>query len=186
MGLHWVAELADFNFSLKYRPGKMNKDADMLCRNPVSIGECEKWCTKEINSENVKILMTSSKEIACSGISINELKWVEKTLVQQIENVDLIEKQKGDLVAGPVYKVVAIGRRRNKLVWVKCGWKSKVLLQQFSKLSIAEDGLLRRRTNKYTQIYTNSPTRSISQRPRRGSSMQEVFKKPETEEDIHL
>ena len=57
----------------------MNKDADGLSRNPVSIGECEKWCTKEIHSENVKILMTSSKEISCSGISINELEWVEKT-----------------------------------------------------------------------------------------------------------
>ena len=152
VGLRWVAELADFNFSLKYRPGKMNKDADGLSRNPVSIGECEKWCTKEINSENVKILMTSSKEIACSGISIKELEWVGKTSVQQIENVDLIGKQKGDLVVGPVYKAVAIGKRPNKEVWVKLGRKSKVLLQQFSKLSIAEDGLLRRRTDKYTQI----------------------------------
>ena len=151
-GLRWVEELADFNFSLKYRPGKMNKDADGLSRNPVSIGECEKWCTKEINSENVKILMTSSKEIACSGIPINELEWVEKTSVQQIKNVDLIEKQKGNLVVGPVYKAVAIGKQPNKEVWLKSGRKSKVLLQQFSKLSIAEDGLLRRRTDKYTQI----------------------------------
>ena len=152
MGLRWVAELADFNFSIKYRPGKMNKDADGLSRNPVSIEESEKWCTKEINTENVKILMTSPKEIACSGISIKELEWVEKIGVKQIENVDLIEKQKGDSVVGPVYKAVAIGTRPKKEVWGKLDRKSKVLLQQFTKLSITEDGILKRKTDKYTQI----------------------------------
>ena len=91
----------------------MNKDADGLSRNPMSIEESEK-CTKEINTENVKILMTSPKEIACSGISIKELEWVEKIGVNRIENVDLIEKQKGDSVVGPVYKAVAIGTRPKK------------------------------------------------------------------------
>ena len=90
----------------------MDKDADGLSRNPMSIEESEKWCTKEINTENVKILMTSPKEIACSGISIKE--WVEKIRVKRIENVDLIEKQKGDSVVGPVYKAVAIGTRPKK------------------------------------------------------------------------
>ena len=150
--LCWVAELADFNFSIKYRPGKMNKDADGLSRNPVSIEESEKWHTKEINTENVKILMTSPKEIACSGISIKELEWVEKIGVKRIENVDLIKKQKGDSVVGPVYKAVAIGTRTKKEVWGKLDRKSKVLFQQFSKLRITEDGILRRKTDKYTQI----------------------------------
>ena len=95
----------------------MNKDADGLSRNPVSIEESVKWCTKEINTENVKILMMSPKEIACSGISIKELEWVEKIGVKRIENVDLIEKQKGDSVVGPVYKAVAIGTRPKKEVW---------------------------------------------------------------------
>ena len=114
VGLRWMAELADFNFSIKYRPGKMNKDADMLIRNPVSIQESGKWCTEEINTENVKILMMSPKEIACSGISIKELEWVEKRGVKRIENVDLIEKQKGDSVVEPVYKAVATGTRPKK------------------------------------------------------------------------
>ena len=29
-GLRWVNELADFNFTIKYRPGKVNTDADTL------------------------------------------------------------------------------------------------------------------------------------------------------------
>lgn len=31
-GSRWVAELADFNFTIKYRPDKENMDADFLFR----------------------------------------------------------------------------------------------------------------------------------------------------------
>lgn len=34
-GQRWVAELADFNFTIKYRPGKTNADADGLSRIPM-------------------------------------------------------------------------------------------------------------------------------------------------------
>ena len=33
--LRWVAELADFRFTIKYRPGKYNSGADGLSRMPV-------------------------------------------------------------------------------------------------------------------------------------------------------
>lgn len=36
-GHRWVGELADFNFDIKYRPGKNNIDADTLSRFPVSL-----------------------------------------------------------------------------------------------------------------------------------------------------
>lgn len=36
-GHRWVAELADFHLTLKYRPGKENVDADSLSRMPVDI-----------------------------------------------------------------------------------------------------------------------------------------------------
>ena len=36
-GHRWVAELADFNFTIKYRPGKTNTDADVLSRMPLDL-----------------------------------------------------------------------------------------------------------------------------------------------------
>ena len=36
-GHRWVAELADFTFTIKYRPGKINQDADTLSRMPLNI-----------------------------------------------------------------------------------------------------------------------------------------------------
>ena len=32
--MHWIGELADFNFTIHYRPGKANVDADALSRMP--------------------------------------------------------------------------------------------------------------------------------------------------------
>ena len=33
-GQKWVAQLSDFNFSIVYRPGKKNQDADVMSRYP--------------------------------------------------------------------------------------------------------------------------------------------------------
>ena len=38
-GQRWVNELADYNFSIKYRPGKVNRDADCLSRAPLDIAK---------------------------------------------------------------------------------------------------------------------------------------------------
>ena len=44
-GYRWVAALADFNFSVKYRPGHANIDADFHSRMPTNIVKF-KECTK--------------------------------------------------------------------------------------------------------------------------------------------
>ena len=36
-GLRWVADLAEFNFTIKYRPGKENVDADSFSRKPFRV-----------------------------------------------------------------------------------------------------------------------------------------------------
>ncbi len=36
-GCRWVAELADFQFTIRYRPGHVNIDADTLSRLPLDI-----------------------------------------------------------------------------------------------------------------------------------------------------
>ena len=38
-GHRWVAELADFDFSIKYRPGKIHKDADTMSRLPLKVDD---------------------------------------------------------------------------------------------------------------------------------------------------
>ena len=47
----WVAELADFQFSIKYRPGTANGDADGLSRMSVNMDQYMSTCTQAILPE---------------------------------------------------------------------------------------------------------------------------------------
>lgn len=50
-GQRWVAELADFNFTIKYRPGKSNADVDGLSRMTLDIDGFILQCMEEVSHE---------------------------------------------------------------------------------------------------------------------------------------
>lgn len=52
-GQHWVAELADFNFTIKYRPGKTNADTDGLSRMPIGFKGYMSRCTQTVSQDAV-------------------------------------------------------------------------------------------------------------------------------------
>lgn len=52
-GQHWVAELADFNFTIKYRPGKTNANADGLSRMPLDFEDYMNSCTQTVTQDAV-------------------------------------------------------------------------------------------------------------------------------------
>ena len=47
----WVAELSDFHFTVKYRPGTTNKDADSLSRIHSDIKQYMDSCTEQVDPE---------------------------------------------------------------------------------------------------------------------------------------
>ena len=53
-GHRWVSELADFSFTIKYRPGHSNKDADALSRLPMDIDSHMKLCTENVSQGDIK------------------------------------------------------------------------------------------------------------------------------------
>lgn len=57
-GHRWVAQLADFNFAIKYRPGKSKADADGLSRMPLDINSFMSQCTEEIRRNTISVTMT--------------------------------------------------------------------------------------------------------------------------------
>ncbi|RXN05991.1 Retrovirus-related Pol poly from transposon [Labeo rohita] len=52
-GCRWVSELADFHFTIRYRPGKENIDADSLSRMPADLETTMRECTEEFSSDCV-------------------------------------------------------------------------------------------------------------------------------------
>ena len=62
-GLRWVAELSDYNFTIKYHPGKSNVDADYLSCRPAEINNFIQQCTEEC--PNIKQHTLSFKCFLC-------------------------------------------------------------------------------------------------------------------------
>ena len=86
-GYRWVAELSNFNFAIKYRPGKLNGDADGLSRRPMNseemskaIGEMEKNCSETIGLEQLDkamALKVNSDPTTCTeAVDVNLLELV--------------------------------------------------------------------------------------------------------------
>ena len=76
-GLRWVGELADFNFNIKYRPGKCHIDADSFSRMPFDINKYMPECTESISEETVKTMYQSQAlhglAPKCKLINMHEL-----------------------------------------------------------------------------------------------------------------
>ena len=60
-GMRWVSEFWDFDFKVKYRPGKISLDCDCLLRNPAE----HKFSsyTEKTNWGNIKILTNSISNV---------------------------------------------------------------------------------------------------------------------------
>ncbi len=58
-GIRWVGELAEYNFTIHYRPGKKNGDADGLSRMPIEIDKLIRECTEEADSDRIHATVQS-------------------------------------------------------------------------------------------------------------------------------
>ena len=57
-GERWLSELAEYNFTTKYRPGVVNKDADCMSRLPLDIEGYMRDCTEEIPADAFRAIMS--------------------------------------------------------------------------------------------------------------------------------
>ena len=75
-GMRWVSELADYEFTIKYRPGKKGRDADGLSRNPSTIEELERVCTGICDPERMAAVMSVPEVNLCQAVSIDQLEFI--------------------------------------------------------------------------------------------------------------
>lgn len=64
-GHRWLAALATYDFSVQYKPGKHNLDADVLSRYPTSAVDLDEWT--EVSESAVKAVCQMN---SCSEISV--------------------------------------------------------------------------------------------------------------------
>ncbi len=110
VGHQWVGELSDFQFDIKYRPGKVNIDADTLSRLPLDIEVYESECTEELPMGAIQAAWEGShvsarKDVAWVAalfISTVDESQQPSTVLPTIEQNELIQAQKDDPVISQV------------------------------------------------------------------------------------
>lgn len=68
-----MAELGDFHFTIRYRPGKNNNDVDGLSWMLLSIKNYMNICTRAVSGETVSTLMENvkvEKGDPCQGVEV--------------------------------------------------------------------------------------------------------------------
>lgn len=80
-GHRWVAEMADFNFEIRYKPGLANKNADGLSRMPLDIDRYMSSCSNQMSKEDIEAVF-----LALTALENGETAWV--TSLAQNEQPD--------------------------------------------------------------------------------------------------
>ncbi len=157
-GHRWLAALATYDFSLQYKPGKHNMDADVLSRYPTSAAVADEW--KEIPQSAVKAVCqvascsqgneSSTRLIDQLGVSPQIIPPLYVCPVQLITDqtdgfavADLRCAQEQDPVIGHVKKEVESG---SILSMPKSSDPAVVLMQRQGKNLIVRHQLLYRMT----------------------------------------
>lgn len=161
-GHRWVAQLADFNFSIKYRPGRYNADADGLSRMPLDIDTFMQQCTEEISQEAISA--------SVEGVSVQKgipLAWVSAVKVEMLSLLadspppdlsepltpkQLLESQERDPVIGPILQAKRINQAPTARSMSSEHPDVRALLRQWSKLYLNPDGVLYRRSGNRNQL----------------------------------
>lgn len=160
-GHRWVAELADYNFTIKYRPGKMNIDADVLSRMPLDIHKYMRDCTEEVPRDVMDATLDVVREqakgtipwITAIGADIRTHEPTLKDLnLKPFSSREIREAQHLDSAINRViyYKTLGPKPGRGQLKNEPHGVTN--LMREWTKLEIDEHGILRRRTSSKVQL----------------------------------
>ena len=153
-GLRWIADFANYQFSIRYRSGKKHLDADHLSRNVIDdFIELKGSVDKYVEVEDINVVLTSAfrKEKLIDYVMVESVEVKCDGKFEKIGKKDLIDEQKEDKVIATVYKMRENGMKL-KICEKKCMNKeSIILMKQTRKLSI-EEGVLVRKMAKFKHI----------------------------------
>uniref|UniRef100_A0A3P9MR97 Gypsy retrotransposon integrase-like protein 1 n=1 Tax=Oryzias latipes TaxID=8090 RepID=A0A3P9MR97_ORYLA len=156
-GCRWVAELADFHFTVKYRPGKENIDADSLSRMPLDMEVFMEECSQEMLYDVIGATTEAVKnQDICSavwsmGLSSTTTTPTDKSITQL--TIDQINAdQRKDQIIGVIIHHKLAGQKPTSSQLKGLSPKVTCLLREWDKLHIDETGVLYRETLNRKQL----------------------------------
>ncbi len=153
-GQRWVSELSEHNFTVKYRPGVINRDADCLSRIPLNIEKYEGLCREEFDPDAFRALV--------AGVSVqgkDEEAWLVNTCMVDVVVPEFLDEgkitletiktaQDEDKVITKVKKLLKVPPRD----WGKVEPAVRELLHHKKKLVVDESGILRRGSGSSSRV----------------------------------
>jgi transposase InsO family protein len=158
-GHRWVAELADFHFTIKYRPGKSNADADALSRMPLDIDSFRTQCTSEISPTHLSATIDAIK-----ADNSDHCPWIgaltastsspddSVTSSHHITKEQLRAAQRDDATVGPVIQFLEKGHRPSRQTKMTEQPNTVALLREWDKLELNSEGILHRESGDRKQL----------------------------------
>ena len=155
-GYRWVAELADFNFDIKYKPGKANTDADTLSRLPLDferyMAECTLGTTPAAIHATVKAIKAQQAGLAWVSAIMSPLPQNSPQTHQDVAQQEMADAQCADPGIGPVLRYVMQKRRPRKQERAGEHRDVTALLREWAKLTLRDGVLYRKRGSHYQLI----------------------------------
>ena len=154
----WLNELSDVNFIIKYRLGKTNTDAGTMSRLPFDIERYIESCNQKISPEEIMVVMVGATNQRNNGetwIVTSNVLTILDTLETCLTTKDGIlvskkkiqQEQEADLAIGKIMKFLKTGETGEDN-----SPQVKALLKKKNRLTVGEDGILRRMVDNITQI----------------------------------
>ena len=150
-GHRWVADLANYNFNILYRPGKDNKDADALSRRP--------WYHEEEEVKKATMIDAPILSATLQGTMCPTAGYIEQMVgsVQALDDIsdephgeigceidDWSSAQREDIILREVVDQVEDQTFKNRIVRDQDEPEMKLLIKQKSALHLREKVLYRR------------------------------------------
>lgn len=157
-GCRWVAELADFHFTVKYRPGKENVDADSLSRMPLDIETFMRECSEEMPYNVIGAAMQAvenqdESSVSWSmGVSATSATVTTDTSIVPLKTGQIKDDQRNDPTVGPLIQHKLTGKKPSGQQLKQLSPQVACIFREWDKMEIDENGILYRKTANRKQL----------------------------------
>ena len=152
-GMRWLSNLSQFQFVIRYRPGKDSKDCDFLSRIDDFSDHKEELGEKTVGAI-LQAFAHGENPVVVNALNVfvKQTSEAEKLKDGEIDLQHLQEQQQRDEVVGPVYEAVTNKRKPMGSAYRSLSRRSKQLMRYFEDLFLSKDNILMKKISERNQI----------------------------------